>query len=134
MIFHIAIPCKDIEEAERFYVACGATVGRKYESNIILNFFEIQLVCHLSKEWDQFPKMYPRHFGIIFEDEFCFKQVWHKFKGSSYMWRKKFVRYGSEPGAHTSFFLKDPSNNLIEFKWYMNKDMIFGVSSLMGKL
>jgi extradiol dioxygenase family protein len=35
------------------------------------------------------------------------------------------VRFSGRPEEHLTFFLKDPSNNLIEFKIYNNEEWIF---------
>lgn len=124
MIFHLAIPAVDLDDSVKFYEKLGATVGRKYETNVILNFMGIQLVLHKCRpeDVDQEPKMYPRHFGFVlpwleYSDLFT---KWH-----SSAFYKDIVRYKGARGEHQSFFLCDPSNNLIEFKYYTHYCDIF---------
>jgi len=130
IIFHLAIPCVDIEESEEFYVKkLGAKVGRKSSKWLILHFFGHQLVCHRSPEKvDPSPQMYPRHFGIIFDNSRDFEETLSRAqKMNLSFFQKEFIRYEGKPEEHRTFFLSDPSNNLIEFKWYRNSDMIMGL-------
>ncbi len=39
--------------------------------------------------------------------------------------KEPFIRFEGMQEEHTTFFLKDPSNNLIEFKHYKNERMIY---------
>jgi extradiol dioxygenase family protein len=70
--------------------------------------------------------MYPRHFGITFCDERSFR-VFHaraEAKGAVFF-RPLFVRFGGRDDEHLSFFLQDPSNNLLEFKHYRDPAMMY---------
>lgn len=127
-IFHLAIPSADIEESVRFYVnELGCTLGQHDSRRAIFNFFGGQLVCHLDPgAVDPNPKMYPRHFGVILEDLDAFRRVRDLVSERGLGWyRKPFVRYGGTPREHRSFFIKDPSSNLIEFKWYRDPAAIY---------
>src|ERR1700739_1415511 len=64
-VFHLAIPARDLDEAQEFYVTgLGGHLARRYPDRITLDFFGDQVVCHLSDKWDRGPvEMYPRHFG-----------------------------------------------------------------------
>lgn len=69
--FHIAIPARDLEAAERFYsTLLGCSVARRYDDRITLNFFGDQLVCHYSPDEPEVSQasLYPRHFGITFAE------------------------------------------------------------------
>ena len=68
--FHLAIPCKDLDEAYDFYVTkLGCKLARRYPDRITLDFFGDQVVCHLAPEKiEKSPQVYPRHFGITFHD------------------------------------------------------------------
>ena len=127
-IFHLAIPSHDLSLSKEFYTkAFGAVVGREYEHYVIFNFFNHQLVTHLdvdgvSKE----VKMYPRHCGIIFETRDEFDRVYGLCKKiKAPFFEDLFERYENKPGWHVSFFVYDPSNNLIELKYYVNHEDIF---------
>lgn len=126
MIFHLAIPAKNLEESEKFYRKLGAQVGRRYKTHIVLNIFSTQLVLHLSDEWDREPKMYPRHFGFIINSETLLKFLWTNYLSEPYVFEPYFIRHEGLPEEHHTFFLKDPSNNLIEFKWYRTESKVFG--------
>lgn len=68
-VFHLAIPCKELDETVDFYEKMGCKLARRYDDRVTFDFFGDQLVCHLSPEnIDAEPSMYPRHFGITF---FC---------------------------------------------------------------
>lgn len=133
MIPHIAIPSVDIRESIIFYEEIGAKLGRWTDEWAIFNFQGTQLVCHLVDEVPE-PTMYPRHFGIIISDRFMF-DVLYNFYIVKYvrMFKQKFSRHTGTPAEHETFFLQDPSNNVIEFKWYRNPESIFGRESDKAK-
>lgn len=126
MIFHLAIPAKDLTESEAFYVSLGAKVGRKNSSQVILKLFSTQLVLHLSDKYDEIPTMYPRHFGCIIASKTILEFLWKQQALSGRVFEPYFVRHEGLPEEHHTFFLKDPSNNLVEFKWYKNQEKVFG--------
>lgn len=128
-IFHLAIPVANLKETKTFYTQIfNATIGREYNHYVIFNFFGHQLVCHVdAKSTPQEVTMYPRHFGIIFENKKHFDQVYQNCKDHRIsFFEDLFERYKNEKGWHYSFFVSDPSNNLIELKHYINKQDIFG--------
>ncbi len=127
-IFHLSIPCQDLDEAKRFYVdQLGCRLARRYEDRLTLAFFGHQVVCHLAPEAvDEQPRMYPRHAGITFRDRGQFEDVLAlaRDRGTTFF-RQPFVRFEGRPEEHHTFFLRDPSNNLIEFKWYADSTMMY---------
>lgn len=127
-IAHIAVPCRDLEETKRFYEqTLGCRIAREYDDRLTLEFFGAQLVCHLSPE-DTLaePKIYPRHFGITFTDEADFDGLLACMKErDADFFSPPFVRFAGKREEHRAFFLKDPSNNLIEFKWYRDPTMAY---------
>lgn len=127
-IFHLAIPCKDLNETVDFYEqAIGARVARRYADRVTLDFFGDQVVLHLSPESiDSNPKMYPRHFGMTFKTRESFDTLLEKVKSTgATFFQDPFVRFKDKPEEHHTFFLKDPSNNLIEVKYYADPDFIY---------
>ena len=127
-VFHLAIPCSDLELAREFYGdKLGCRVARSYDDHINLEFFGCQLVCHLAPDKiDQQPKMYPRHFGVTFYEQADFDAILAKAQDQGLtFFAEPFVRFDGMPEQHTSFMLQDPSNNLLEFKHYQNSEMMY---------
>lgn len=126
MIFHLAIPAKDLQASLDFYQrVLKCRIGRKYQTSFIFSLEGHQVVCHKSDRYDKWPTMYPRHAGIIFTGKDAFDYLWQQHKGHDYVFEGLFKRYPGKFEEHHTFFLKDPSNNLIEFKWYKNQGAIF---------
>ncbi len=126
-VFHLAIPCRDLDEAFDFYVTkLGCKLARRYADRITLDFFGDQVVCHLSEKYDHEPQMYPRHFGVTFREQ-------HEFDALLALARQRELPFFQEPFArfegraeeHRTFFLVDPSNNLLEFKYYHDPRMMY---------
>jgi uncharacterized protein len=129
--FHLAIPTHDLALAEDFYVRLlGCKLARRYHDRITLDFFGDQVVCHLSDGAGPFGEaplsLYPRHFGVTFSqaEEFeallqcCTLRKIPLFQESS-------MRFEGMAEAHRTFVLRDPSDNLIEFKHYNDPRMMY---------
>lgn len=127
LIFHLAIPCKELKEAASFYESLGSKVARTYEDRITINFFGHQVVCHLDPEGiSQSLQKYPRHFGITFLKKEDFDQIYILAKQTE----AKFVEslkssFMEKPEEHLTFCIADPSNNILEFKHYHSSKMIY---------
>lgn len=127
-LFHLAIPTHDLAQAAAYYNSLpGCHVARKYDDRITLNFLGDQVVCHLCPEKiDREPAIYPRHFGITFKECSEFDAFLQEVKKREFLFYKEcFTRFAGQPEEHTSFFLIDPSNNLLEFKYYANANMCY---------
>jgi uncharacterized protein len=126
-LFHLAIPALDLDDARSFYVdGLGCTLARRYADRITLNFFGGQVVCHLSDRVDAAPELYPRHFGMTFR----YKQDWDRLLRVAKARDLPFFadplrRFDGRPEGHDTFVLRDPSNNLLEFKHYDNPAMVY---------
>jgi extradiol dioxygenase family protein len=125
--FHLAIPAADLDEAEAFYVAgLGCHLARRYADRITLDFFGDQLVCHLSERIDTDPGLYPRHFGVTFRRREDFDAVVALAeKRHLPFFAKVDRRFEDMVEEHLTFVLRDPSNNLIEFKHYLDHRMMW---------
>ena len=113
ILFHLAFPIHDIEVAKRFYVD-----GLGYH----------QLVAHVVEDVPGQQKgIYPRHFGLVF----LAKEPWQaladraKAKGLTFYQQPR-VRFPGTRIEHHTFFLEDPSSNLLEFKHYTHESAILG--------
>lgn len=129
-VFHLAIPCNDLDEAYDYYVkGLGCKLARRYDDRITLDFFGDQLVCHKYPEKtfkDDEVEMYPRHAGITFYDKKDFDNLIKLAENRKLkFYRKPFVRFEGLAEEHITFFLIDPSNNLLEFKYYNDPRMMY---------
>ena len=132
-LFHLAIPVSDLDRANDFYVnMLGCSKGRSSTKWIDFNFYGHQLVCHEVKrsvnknsndvDGNNIPVP---HFGIILD--------WNQFQKLSANLQSKNINFIIEPtirfkgkvGEQAIMFLKDPSDNAIEFKSFRNNDEIF---------
>lgn len=126
MTFHLAIPSHDLQVSKEFYTKLGCSIGRQYPTHIIVRFFGNQLVCHLEPDaCDKEPKMYPRHFGIVFSRKSNLFTTYDHAQSLGVVWKEMFARGPSKPAHHWTFFIKDPSNNVIEFKYYRYREAVY---------
>lgn len=128
-LFHLAFPIHDMEGAVRFYVdGLGCTVGRRSKQAITLGLAGHQLVGHLMPE--PLPKqqgIYPRHFGLIFLSQSEWQALADRAKAKGLQfYQQPRVRFPGTRIEHRTFFLEDPSHNLLEFKHYTHESAIFG--------
>ncbi|MDZ7637536.1 MAG: VOC family protein [Bryobacterales bacterium] len=127
-VFHLAIPTHDLDAARHFYVdLLGCRLARRYDDRITLDFFGDQVVCHLCpEEVDPAPKMYPRHFGVTFHDRTGFDATLDRARSNGIrFFGEPFLRFEGRREEHSTFFLIDPSNNLLEFKHYADPEMMY---------
>ncbi len=125
--FHLAIPATDLDAAFAFYVTgLGCKLARRYDDRITLDFFGDQVVCHLSDKIDHEVHMYPRHFGITFRERDDFDRL-HTLATSRGLefFAELGDRFRGRIEEHLTFVLKDPSNNLLEFKYYHDPRMMY---------
>ena len=129
VLFHVAFPVTSLEETRRFYVdGLGCVLGRESSTALTLGLAGHQLVAHLVKTQEPPQKgVYPRHFGLIFTLEKDWQALADRSKEQGLVFyqhpRRRF------PGTvieHSTFFLEDPSKNLLEFKHYAHETAIFG--------
>lgn len=126
-VFHLAIPCKELDETAIFYEKLGCRLARRYDDRVTFDFFGDQVVCHLSPEnIDQQPSMYPRHFGITFLNKEEYDQTLKDATEQKLpFFSKPLVRFEGRQEEHMTFFLIDPANNLLEFKYYHDPEMAY---------
>ncbi|WP_250285185.1 VOC family protein [Frankia sp. CiP1_Cm_nod2] len=125
--FHLAVPARDLAEAERFYTALGCQVARRYDDRVTFNFFGDQLVCHHSPDEPIVePKLYPRHFGVTFKAAADFEALLRivDLRDIS-VFQKVQLRFEGTAEEHRTIALIDPSQNLLEFKHYADPRMMY---------
>jgi extradiol dioxygenase family protein len=126
-IFHLAFPVGHVTETVSFYRdRLGCRVDLVEKNRCIINFWGHQLVAHLSAaDVPNSVRMYPRHFGVIFDRAEEFEALLKRATDEGVnFFEKHFHRFAGTPREHRTFFLTDPFNNLLEFKWYRNADLI----------
>ncbi len=127
-LFHLAFPVTDIARAKTFYAeGLGCNVGRESPNSVILNLHGHQLVAHLAESITSQKGIYPRHFGLIFTAEADWENLLERSQrqGLSFYQQPKY-RFTNLPLEHRTFFLEDPFQNLMEFKYYAHASAIFG--------
>ena len=129
VLFHLAFPVTNLEEAKRFYVeGLGCVLGRESATAVTLGLAGHQLVAHLIKGSAMSQKgVYPRHFGLIFSQEADWQATADRAeaKGLKFYQHPR-RRFAGTRIEHVTFFLEDPSRNLLEFKHYVHESAIFG--------
>ena len=130
-VFHLAVPARDLDEAQRFYVdGLGCKLARRYADRITLDFFGDQLVCHLTEDEPSSERrpvsLYPRHFGVTFRAADDFEAL-HQCAIARKIpfFRDLSARFEGLVEEHRTFVLIDPSQNLLEFKHYNDPRMMY---------
>lgn len=127
--FHLAIPVGDLELARHFYVTqLGCKLARSYADRITLDFFGDQVVCHLSElpPRGEPLSLYPRHFGVTFRRAKDLRLL-HELAELRKIpfFRDVAVRFEGTAEEHRTFVLRDPFDNLLEFKHYRDPRMMY---------
>lgn len=127
-LFHLAFPVYDLALAQEFYCQkLGFALGRQTKNAFIFKFGEHQMVAH--KTDNTLPTqegIYPRHFGLIFLDLEEFERFILRINTQQIPYEVPLkTRFKGTRIEHQSFFLKDPSHNLLEFKFYTFPSAIF---------
>lgn len=132
--FHLAFPVNNLEETRFFYGnVLGCKEGRSADRWIDFNFFGHQISAHLQDfkvasdprnivDGDHIPI---RHFGAILPwDQWQALGDDLKNQGFRFLIPPK-IRFKNEAGEQGTFFLKDPSENVLEFKSFQDMELIF---------
>ena len=132
--FHLAFPVHDLDEARKFYSnTLGCLTGRESENWIDFNLYGHQIVAHLSPEDCSTSNTNPvdeddipcRHFGVILKWE-DWESLKEKIKNLDYPFLiEPKIRFKSKPGEQGTFFITDPSGNVLEFKTFKHDSMVF---------
>ncbi len=128
-LFHLAFPVCDLGATKRFYVdGLGCVLGRESSTAVTFGLAGHQLIAHLATETIVPQKgVYPRHFGLVLTLE----EEWQALADRAKAKELKFYqqprrRFAGTRIEHLTFFLEDPSQNLLEFKHYLHESAIFG--------
>ena len=127
--FHLSIPARDLEASADWYErVLGCRPGRRSAVAVILDLGGHQLVLqHHGDAEAQQPGIYPRHFGLVFDQLSSWQALRDRIADLGQPFRvEPKCRYGGEPLEHWTFFLQDPSGNWLEFKHYSNPEAVLG--------
>jgi extradiol dioxygenase family protein len=132
-LFHLAFPVHSLAATRKFYVGgLGCVAGRQSKNALILGLAGNQIVAQLSQEG--LPKqkgIYPRHFGLIFPSLKDWEALVKRARGRKLkFYSEPKIRFPGTSVEHRSFFLQDPSGNLLEFKHYKLPSAILGKKGL----
>jgi extradiol dioxygenase family protein len=124
--FHLAFPVTDLEAARGFYTdILGARTGRESERWIDFDFFGHQLVAHLVEPEDHPSVTTNAHFGVIL-DWVQYEQFVVKLEQAGVEFViEPYVRFEGRQGEQATLFVRDPSNNYLEFKAFRDINMLF---------
>ena len=132
--FHLAFPVSDLKKARDFYTRIlGCTLGRETKKWIDFNLFGHQIVAHFSPKDCAKPNtnlvdgdhISSRHFGVILPWN-DWEKLCEKIKGFDLQFIiEPKIRFENLKGEQGTFFIKDPSGNILEFKSFKNDNMIF---------
>lgn len=129
VIFHLSFPVDNIADTKRFYVeGLGCEVGREGKGSLILNLGGHQLVAHVvTAPMPLQQGIYPHHFGLTFTTEADWERCLLRAQTQSLrFYQQPKHRFKGERIEHRTFFLIDPFNNLLEFKYYRYFSAVFG--------
>lgn len=128
-LFHLAFPVHDLTAAKRFYVeGLGCLLGRESSHAVTFGLAGHQIIAHLTSETETSQKgIYPRHFGLVLTLEAEWQALADRAqdKGLKFYQQPR-RRFAGTRIEHLTFFLEDPSQNLLEFKHYLYESAIFG--------
>ncbi|VAX29168.1 probable dioxygenase [hydrothermal vent metagenome] len=129
VLFHLAFPVHDLEAAKQFYVrGLGCHLGRTSASAMTLDLAGHQIIAHLDPGSPKGQQgVYPRHFGLVFLSRSDWEELARRAEENGLnFYQKPRRRFPDTPLEHETFFLEDPSRNLLEFKHYTFESAIFG--------
>ncbi|MAW75013.1 MAG: glyoxalase [Candidatus Marinimicrobia bacterium] len=132
--FHLAFPVNNIKQTIEWYTEnLSCTIGRQDEKWVDFNFFGHQISAHKTDQDNSLIQTNSvdghnipiKHFGIILEYN-QWKQLEEKLKSKNVEFIiKPYTRFKDKKGQQSTMFIKDPSNNVIEFKAFKDDRMIF---------
>ena len=132
--FHLAFPVKDLDQTKIFYLnILGCSLGRESLKWVDFNLFGHQIVAHLSPEdcgsinrnqvdGDKIPA---RHFGVILNWDVWENLIKSIKEKDIVFYIKPKIRFKNKKGEQGTFFVLDPSENVLEFKSFKNDSMVF---------
>ena len=130
--FHMSLPCIGVKETKSFYINIGASLGRTTQNWVDVNLYGHQMTFIKAGKFNfNNPnyvfegKILPSfHFGIILDLK-TWKRIYAKLKEQKLDLVTESTFLKDKAGEHTSFFIKDPNNYMLEFKNFKKSKDIF---------
>lgn len=132
-VFHLALPCDDINSVKEFYIEkLGATKGRGTDTWIDINLYGNQLTFTNAGSFNFDFKNYRLsgqvlpsfHFGVIVDAE-TWGKIYTKLFSMEMEVTTEVTFLEDKAGEHISFFVTDPNGYKVEFKSFKNEKEIF---------
>jgi hypothetical protein len=131
--FHLAFRVDDLESTRAFYVGLlGCGQGREAANWIDFDFFGHQISAHLGPrptdvlmtrvDGEEVPLC---HFGAVL-DWADWGSLADRIGAGSEFVVTPHVRFEGEPAEQGTFFVADPSGNVLEFKSFRHRTAMFG--------
>lgn len=134
--FHLAVPVRDLAEAEAFYSGVmELPQGRRSDKWIDYDLFGHQFVVHETGQDSDSAynpvdsKQVPvPHFGVVLEWA-NWEALAEKFRQHKVPFHiEPYIRFAGQPGEQGTFFLFDPSGNALEFKTFRDMGKLFATT------
>tara|TARA_B110000438_G_C15817100_1_gene652492 strand:+ start:688 stop:1113 length:426 start_codon:yes stop_codon:yes gene_type:complete len=132
--FHLAFSVKNINKTIEWYTKnLSCKIGRQDKRWVDFNFFGHQISAHQANKNEPINqtnhvdghKVPIKHFGIILEYH-QWSVLAKKLKSNNIEFIiNPHTRFKGEKGEQSTMFIKDPSDNVIEFKAFKDDKMIF---------
>ena len=130
--FHMSLPCLSVKETKHFYESIGAMLGRATQSWVDVNLYGHQITFIKAGKFNfSNPnyvfegKILPSfHFGVIIDLE-SWNAIYSKLKNQDIELVEQTTFLKDGIGEHTSFFVKDPNDYMLEFKSFKNPTDVF---------
>jgi len=133
-IFHLAYTVRDLESTRKFYGdLLGCQEGRSTESWVDFDFFGNQLSLHIGQTIQELEsdsrvdnvEVPLPHFGCVLDWD-LFHNLADKLKLAGIVFIiEPTIRFEGMPGEQATMFLKDYSQNALEFKSFRNPNEVF---------
>lgn len=130
--FHVSLPCLSVRDTKKFYTSIGASIGRSTQSWVDINLFGHQITFIKAGKFNfNSPnyvfegKILPSfHFGVVIDLD-AWNEVYTKLKDQDLELVDKTTFLKDNLGEHTSFFVNDPNDYMLEFKSFKNPLDVF---------
>lgn len=131
--FHMSLPCLSVKATKNFYINnVGASLGRMTQNWVDINLFGHQLTFIKAEKFSfNNPnyvfegKILPSfHFGIIV-DEKTWGEIYNNLNEQNLEVVTQTTFLKDKKGEHSSFFIKDPNDYMLEFKSFKDLKQMF---------